>query len=49
MFVIKEAKGTTSWKYVLEDLNHDKIARTFYEQKTLEDKLISVQSREKTQ
>ena len=31
IFVIKEIKNTVPWNYVINDLNDDKIIRTFYE------------------
>ena len=30
-FVIKKVKNTVSWKYVISDLNGDKIVELFYE------------------
>ena len=31
VFVIKKVKSTVPWKYVISDLNHEKIVRMFYE------------------
>ena len=35
IFVIKEIKNTVPWAYVINDLNGEKITRTFYEKELL--------------
>ena len=38
----KEVKDTVPWKYVISDVNHEEIARTFYEKDLQKNKLERV-------
>ena len=44
VLVIKKVKNTVPWKYVISDVNHEEIARTFYEKELQKNKLKRVQS-----
>ena len=42
VLVIKKVKNTVPWKYVISDVNHEEIARTFYEKELQKNKLKRV-------
>ena len=42
VLVIKKVKNTVPWKYVISDVNHEEIARTFYEKELQKNKLTRV-------
>ena len=42
VLVIKKVKNTVPWKYVISGVNHEEIARTFYEKELQKNKLKRV-------
>ena len=42
VLVIKKVKNTVPWKYVISDVNHEEIDRTFYEKELQKNKLKRV-------